>query len=109
MTRRTGLLLLAACSLGWATAANALEWPPLPLAPVPYLLGGQATVVWQWKPAFHSPYQGAHSLQPQTEDAHGARADAAFSLETNQGWFKKRAIKAGDRVQGLERVPPSQE
>jgi len=48
-------------------------------------------------------------MQPQTEDAHGARADAAFSLETNQGWFKKRGIKAGDRVQGLERVPPSPE
>jgi hypothetical protein len=48
-------------------------------------------------------------MQPQTEDAHGARANAAFSLETNQGWFKRRGIKAGDRVQGLERVPPSQE
>jgi len=48
-------------------------------------------------------------MQPQTEDAHGARASAAFSLETNQGWFKKRGIKAGDRVQGLERVPPSQD
>jgi len=48
-------------------------------------------------------------MQPQTEDAHGARADAAFSLETNQGWFKKRGIKAGDRVQGLERVPPSEQ
>jgi uncharacterized membrane protein (UPF0127 family) len=48
-------------------------------------------------------------MQPQTEEAHGARASAAFSLETNQGWFKKRGIKAGDRVQGLERVPPSQE
>ena len=48
-------------------------------------------------------------MQPQTEDAHGARASAAFSLETSQGWFKKRGIKAGDRVQGLERVPPSQD
>ncbi len=48
-------------------------------------------------------------MQPQTEDAHGARASAAYSLETNQGWFKKRGIKAGDRVQGLERVPPPQE
>ena len=48
-------------------------------------------------------------MQPQTEDAHSARADAAFSLETNQGWFKKRGIKAGDRVQGLERVPPARE
>ena len=48
-------------------------------------------------------------MLPQTEDAHGARASAAFSLETNQGWFAKRGIKAGDRVQGLERVPPAQE
>jgi hypothetical protein len=48
-------------------------------------------------------------MQPQTEDAHGARARAAFSLEMNQGWFKKRGIKEGDRVQGLERVPPSQD
>ena len=48
-------------------------------------------------------------MQPQTENAHGARASAAFSLETSQGWFKKRGIKAGDRVQGLERVPPSQD
>jgi len=48
-------------------------------------------------------------MQPQTEDTHGAQASAAFSLEANRGWFTKRGIKAGDRVQGLERVPPSQE
>ena len=48
-------------------------------------------------------------MQPQTEDVHGARASAAFSLETNQGWFKRRGIKAGDRVHGLERVPPPQD
>ena len=47
-------------------------------------------------------------MQPRTEDAHSAKASAAFSLEMNQGWFKKRGIKEGDRVQGLERVPPSQ-
>ena len=48
-------------------------------------------------------------MQPQTEDAHGAQASVAFSLEANRGWFTKRGIKAGDRVQGLERVPPSRE
>ncbi|HTS55871.1 MAG TPA: DUF192 domain-containing protein [Burkholderiales bacterium] len=47
-------------------------------------------------------------MAPQSEDTHSARASAAFSLEMNQGWFKKRGIKEGDRVQGLERVPPSQ-
>lgn len=47
-------------------------------------------------------------MQPQTEDTHMAAAPAAYSLETNQGWFKKRGIKRGDRVEGLERLPPSQ-
>ena len=66
---RTAVRLLWAVLLAGG-AAQSQGWElPLPLAPVPYLLGGQATVVWQWKPAFHSPYQGAHSLQPQTEDA----------------------------------------
>lgn len=62
-------LLALGCSLTWATAAAAFELPPLPLAPAPYLIGGQATAVWQYKPSFHSPYQGAHSLLPHTEDA----------------------------------------
>ena len=48
-------------------------------------------------------------MRPQTEDAHMAAAPAAYSLEMNQGWFKKRGIKQGDRVQGLERLPPSQD
>jgi uncharacterized membrane protein (UPF0127 family) len=47
-------------------------------------------------------------MQPQTEDTHMAAARAAFSLEMNRGWFEQRGIKRGDRVQGLERLPPSQ-
>jgi len=47
-------------------------------------------------------------MLPQTEDAHSAKASAAFSLEMNRGWFAKRGVKPGDRIQGLERVPPSQ-
>jgi len=44
-------------------------------------------------------------MEPQTEDAHGARSPAAYALEMNQGWFKKRGLKAGDKVEGLEKVP----
>jgi high affinity Mn2+ porin len=32
-------------------------------------LSGQANFISQWHPAFHSPYQGAHSLSPQAQDA----------------------------------------
>jgi uncharacterized protein len=48
-------------------------------------------------------------MQPRTEDSHSAHAPAAYALEVNQGWFRKRGIKKGDRVEGLERVPPSQD
>jgi hypothetical protein len=47
-------------------------------------------------------------MQPQTEDTHAAQERAAYSLEMNQGWFKKRGIRKGDLVRGLERVPPSE-
>ena len=40
------------------SGALAAEAPSLPAAPIPYLLGGQVTVVWQHEPAFRSPYQG---------------------------------------------------
>jgi len=36
---------------------------------VPYLVGGQTTVVWQHLPDFRSPYAGARSLRPGPEDA----------------------------------------
>ena len=44
-------------------------------------------------------------MEPQTEDSHGSKGVAKFSLEMNQGWFKKRGIKKGDHVAGLERIP----
>ena len=48
-------------------------------------------------------------MQPQTEDSHAALAPAAYALEVNRGWFARRGIKKGVRVDGLERVPPSQD
>jgi len=44
-------------------------------------------------------------MQPETLDAHGAAAEASYSLEMNQGWFAKRGIKPGDRVEGLKTIP----
>jgi uncharacterized membrane protein (UPF0127 family) len=47
-------------------------------------------------------------MQPHTEDSHGSKGPAKYSLEMNQGWFKKRGINKGDKVLGLERVPKSE-
>lgn len=47
-------------------------------------------------------------MEPFSEQAHASAGEAAYALEMNRGWFSKRAIKAGDRVEGLQRLPPPQ-
>src|SRR2546428_11162989 len=59
-----GLVALAA-----TRAAHGSDAFSLPSAPLPYVFGGQSTVVWQYRPAFRSPYQGRNSLPGEREDA----------------------------------------
>ena len=40
-------------------------------------------------------------MQPQTEDTHQAIGPVKYALEMNQGWFAKRGIGKGDKVEGL--------
>ena len=40
-------------------------------------------------------------MQPHTQKTHAAARPAKYALEANQGWFRKRGIKPGDRVEGL--------
>jgi uncharacterized protein len=44
-------------------------------------------------------------MVPQTEVSHCAGKAARFALEMNQGWFAQRGLRAGSKVNGLERVP----
>jgi uncharacterized membrane protein (UPF0127 family) len=44
-------------------------------------------------------------MQPLTEDSHQAAGPAKYALEMNQGWFARRGIGKGDKVQGLEQFP----
>jgi uncharacterized protein len=46
-------------------------------------------------------------MQPHTRDSHGAASPAKYALEMNQGWFAKRGIKSGAKVEGMERAPPA--
>jgi uncharacterized protein len=46
-------------------------------------------------------------MSPFSEQAHSSKGEAAYALETNLGWFSKRKIKAGDRVEGLGALPPA--
>ena len=52
-----------------SSGARGSESLQLPAPPLPYIIGGQSTVVWQHLPAFRSPYLGARSLRPGPEDA----------------------------------------
>ena len=40
-------------------------------------------------------------MQPHTEDSHCARRPALYALEMEQGWFARRGIKAGMKLDGL--------
>jgi hypothetical protein len=43
-------------------------------------------------------------MRPQDESTHWSNGQALFAIEMRQGWFAKRGIAAGDRVEGLR--PP---
>jgi uncharacterized protein len=43
-------------------------------------------------------------MEPHTTVTHSAARPARYALEMNQGWFRKRGVKAGDRVEGLDKA-----
>ena len=47
-------------------------------------------------------------MKPQTTDPHPSSRPARYALEMNQGWFAKRGIKAGAKVEGIDKSPPAQ-
>lgn len=47
-------------------------------------------------------------MQPQTEDNHCAKVPARYALEMNLGWFAQRGIKAGAKLNGIDKAPRPQ-
>ena len=48
------------------------------------------------------------NMAPRTTDAHRSAGVAKYAIETNIGWFAQKKVKPGDRVMGLEKVPPAE-
>ena len=46
-------------------------------------------------------------MKPHTQDTHPSAKPARYALEVNQGWFGKRGIRAGAKIEGIERAPPA--
>jgi uncharacterized protein len=46
-------------------------------------------------------------MEPHSRTTHGATQPAKYALEANQGWFRKRGIHAGMKIEGLDRAPPA--
>ena len=44
-------------------------------------------------------------MSPQTDDPHWSKGAALFALEMKRGWFAERGIAAGNRVEGLGKLP----
>ena len=45
-------------------------------------------------------------MQPHTRDPHNAKQPVRYALEMNLGWFRKRGIGTGAKLEGLDKVPP---
>jgi uncharacterized membrane protein (UPF0127 family) len=45
-------------------------------------------------------------MKPHTRDSHPAVKPVRYALEMNLGWFAKRGIKPGAKIEGLEKAPP---
>ena len=45
-------------------------------------------------------------MQPHTLDAHNAKQPVRYALEMNLGWFRKRGIAPGAKLEGLDKAPP---
>jgi uncharacterized membrane protein (UPF0127 family) len=43
-------------------------------------------------------------MEPHTQNSHHAMRPAKYALEMNQGWFRKRGIKPGDKLEGLDKA-----
>jgi len=44
-------------------------------------------------------------MKPHDETPHGAVKPVRYALEMNAGWFAKRGIKGGVKIEGLEKAP----
>ena len=44
-------------------------------------------------------------MKPHTEDSHCAKRPALYALEMEQGWFARRGIKAGMKLDGVSKGP----
>ncbi len=44
-------------------------------------------------------------MKPLTTNTYPSAGPARYALEMNQGWFARRGIKPGAKVEGLERAP----
>jgi len=53
----------------------------------------------------HGVIVNIEDMQPLTQDSHEAAGPVKYALEVNQGWFAKRGIKRGARVEGLDKIP----
>ena len=43
-------------------------------------------------------------MAPQTETTHWSKGPGLYALEMRKGWFSERGVKAGDRVEGVNKV-----
>ena len=48
-------------------------------------------------------------MAPRTDGTHPSKGLALYALEMKKGWFADRGIRAGDRIEGLDKAPKARE
>ena len=48
-------------------------------------------------------------MAPRTDNTHPSKGLALYALEMKKGWFADHGVNAGDRVEGLDKVPKAKE
>ena len=54
----------------------------------------------------HGEVVSISEMLPHTENSHCAARPATFALEMNKAWFSSKGIRAGAKIQGLDKAPP---
>jgi uncharacterized membrane protein (UPF0127 family) len=48
-------------------------------------------------------------MAPRTDDTHPSKGAALYAVEMKKGWFADHNVRAGDRVEGLDKAPKAKE
>ena len=80
--------------------------PPLRVASAPGVSGSQTLTLYGGTITLtDGTIVNVAEMSARSDQSHCSQKPVRFALEMNQGWFAKRGIKAGAKIDGLDKAP----